>query len=227
VGERICSAEGCEDAARARGLCNKHYCRARASGVLIPSPRKPTLASPTQRACSVADCGRPHLARDLCGMHYGRALRTGALPGPPAQMAIRLDQHLLQNIDLERKVADCLQCGLRSPIRVRRGRSPECLIVFRRRARRARLPPKTRRRKRLRRLYKLSPAEYEEMLRAQDGVCAICRQTPPYPLYIDHCHRTGRVRGLLCAPCNTGLGMFRDSPERAMRAAAYLAQRQK
>jgi len=223
VRERICSAEGCEAAARARGLCNMHYCRARASGLLIPQPRKPArLAAPGQRACSVPECGRPHLARGLCTTHYGRALRLGQLPALPGQLEIRIDQHVLENIDLEMEAADCLQCGPRARIRIRPGRGAECRRSANHRGRQARTP-QARRQKRLRRLYKLAPGDYDRMLAAQGGVCAICRREPPYKLFIDHCHTTGRVRGLLCAPCNTGLGFLHDSQERALRAAAYLA----
>lgn len=63
------------------------------------------------------------------------------------------------------------------------------------------------------------------MLLAQDGRCSICRQllTKQSDVQIDHCHSTGRVRGLLCAGCNTGLGMFRDNIESLLRAAVYLS----
>ena len=52
------------------------------------------------------------------------------------------------------------------------------------------------------------------------GPCDLC-QTPA-KLYVDHCHKTGFVRGLLCPSCNTGLGQFKDSITTLKRAAAYL-----
>lgn len=52
------------------------------------------------------------------------------------------------------------------------------------------------------------------------GKCAICGSS--YRLHIDHDHKTGQLRGLLCHFCNTGLGHFRDSPERLRAAIAYL-----
>ena len=57
------------------------------------------------------------------------------------------------------------------------------------------------------------------------GVCGICGDPPKEKrLCIDHDHNTGIVRGLLCHTCNTGLGMFRDSPDLMLKAIAYLAR---
>ncbi len=71
----------------------------------------------------------------------------------------------------------------------------------------------------------LTEADFDRMLRAQHGVCAICKRPERKKNYktlcIDHAHATGVVRGLLCAACNTGLGMFQDSPELLQSAAAY------
>ncbi len=71
--------------------------------------------------------------------------------------------------------------------------------------------------------YGLSPGVYETMLGEQDGVCFICRNPPgERSLNVDHSHETGQVRKLLCSPCNTGLGLFRDDPDLLIKAAAYL-----
>lgn len=68
--------------------------------------------------------------------------------------------------------------------------------------------------------------EYVSLLNAQDGKCAICRTTDwrghqKVPR-VDHCHITGRVRGLLCNSCNIGLGHFSDSVELLEAALRYL-----
>jgi hypothetical protein len=66
--------------------------------------------------------------------------------------------------------------------------------------------------------------EYEALLERQDGRCAICRQPCRRGrLAVDHCHATGRVRGLLCRSCNIILGLADDSPAWMERAMKYLA----
>jgi hypothetical protein len=74
----------------------------------------------------------------------------------------------------------------------------------------------------VRQKYGLSKEKYEELLVLQGGRCAICDEVPPKRLRVDHCHRTGKVRGLLCDLCNSGIGKLRDDPERLTRAVEYL-----
>ncbi|MEU8550524.1 endonuclease VII domain-containing protein [Streptomyces roseoverticillatus] len=79
-----------------------------------------------------------------------------------------------------------------------------------------------RRRRALKERYKITPAQYDMLLSAQDGTCAMCKK-PPAPgkwLTVDHCHATGKVRALPCTGCNAALGMY----ELYRQAAAdYLA----
>ncbi len=78
----------------------------------------------------------------------------------------------------------------------------------------------------LRDRYGITLDDYNERLRNQGGVCAICKRVPDQRrLVVDHCHTTGDVRGLLCSRCNTGLGMFTDNPETLYVAAVYLIHR--
>ncbi len=85
------------------------------------------------------------------------------------------------------------------------------------------LTPEKRRAERLRRLFDLTPQEYQKMADWQEGCCAICRRPPKrVPLGVDHCHRTGLIRGLTCLRCNRALALLGDDPERAHIAGDYL-----
>ncbi|MEU6667686.1 endonuclease VII domain-containing protein [Streptomyces sp. NPDC046727] len=72
----------------------------------------------------------------------------------------------------------------------------------------------------LRRKYGLTQAERDELIASQGGVCRICLTA--VPAHVDHCRKTGRVRGVLCFSCNAALGQFKDQPEAIRRAAAYV-----
>lgn len=76
------------------------------------------------------------------------------------------------------------------------------------------------REKALNRNYKLSLSGYERLARGQRYRCRICLRK--LELHVDHDHATGRVRGLLCCRCNTGLGKFEDSPNLLLNAVHYL-----
>jgi hypothetical protein len=76
----------------------------------------------------------------------------------------------------------------------------------------------------LRNRYGLTPEEFSAMRRDQNDRCAICR-TPLSLLsriHIDHCHNSGKIRGLLCNNCNTGMGMLGDDVKILRRAIRYL-----
>jgi len=66
----------------------------------------------------------------------------------------------------------------------------------------------------------LSESDVLSMKNKQNWVCLICNRKKK--LNVDHCHKTGKVRGLLCHLCNIGLGVFKDSPANLRNAAKYL-----
>ena len=72
--------------------------------------------------------------------------------------------------------------------------------------------------------YGLTVAQKQSLLDRQGGRCPICTTTAPGKRgwVVDHNHATGKVRGLLCHPCNTGIGMLGDSAARLDAGAAYL-----
>ena len=76
----------------------------------------------------------------------------------------------------------------------------------------------------LKRNFNLSIRQYDALLVAQGGVCAVCKEACPSGrrLAVDHDHATGAVRGLLCARCNPMIGYAQDDPSRLAAATAYL-----
>lgn len=70
--------------------------------------------------------------------------------------------------------------------------------------------------------YGMTVEQFEDLFQKQGGKCAICKLTSKRRLAIDHDHKTGRVRGLLCVTCNLGIGNFQDNPDTLVSAAAYL-----
>ena len=67
----------------------------------------------------------------------------------------------------------------------------------------------------------MTQADFDEQVARQGGECPICQDRLVKPV-VAHDHRTGSVRGVLCGPCNRGLGHFRDAPGLCDRAALYL-----
>jgi hypothetical protein len=77
--------------------------------------------------------------------------------------------------------------------------------------------------------YGLTLEQYNEMLEAQGGGCKICGARENFigdqkMLHVDHDHKTGKNRGILCGNCNQGIGRFKDSIENLTKAIAYLKQ---
>jgi len=75
------------------------------------------------------------------------------------------------------------------------------------------------------RKHRITYTHYRSMLTKQNNCCAICSQVLSRD-HIDHCHVTGKVRGILCRACNLGLGMFKDDIETMKKAIDYLRRSQ-
>lgn len=199
----------CDGAAGPRGMCATHYTRWRRHGdpqSHIPIQRK----IPQDGRCSLG-CEDPPVARGWCIMHYNRWRLTGD-PGPA--------ERIYQKSDPESPHKACSQCGESKPKdefhrepRIGDGRASACkscdAVKMRERT--------------LKRKYGISADEYDRMVAKQDGVCWICSQPPgPRGLVVDHCHKTGAVRALLCNNCNALLGMAEDDIPRLLSAIKYL-----
>jgi hypothetical protein len=81
------------------------------------------------------------------------------------------------------------------------------------------------------RKYNITIEQYNEILEKQNGKCAICfseksrrngKTNQSEPLAVDHCHKTGKVRGLLCTNCNVGIGLCKDNIELFYNCITYL-----
>jgi hypothetical protein len=125
----------------------------------------------------------------------------------------------LWDLDPQTPIKRCIECGLTKHLTAfpfwkdqpRGNRCKECIARYS-----------------VKYNYGVSTDEFVTFLEDQDGLCAICRGKIPTarPLGLDHDHKTGEPRGLLCAPCNKTLGLFQDDPELFIAAAKYLLERQ-
>ena len=72
--------------------------------------------------------------------------------------------------------------------------------------------------------YGLTRESWNDLFIKQNGLCAVCGDWLKFlkTAHVDHDHNTGKVRGLLCKKCNTGLGQLRDSSELLLKASNYL-----
>ena len=123
--------------------------------------------------------------------------------------------HRVSNVRPDDRLGDCSICGPNISVGLvvdkrKSGPTWPCLTV--RRARRG--------------AHGLNYAERQELIANSGGQCEICGTTEPGKRgwMVDHCHETGAVRGVLCSPCNVGIGMLGDDPSRVYAAADYLTK---
>lgn len=187
--------DGCDQPVVGRKLCRKHYQR------LYRKGSTDDRRANARGVCSIEGCEKPHRARGLCDSHRNR--RRPVVPEP----------------------RDCGHCGQPvPPDKLRRGPVSYCTRKCKQDAYNADgRGAASVRRSYFKTRYGLTVEQVEEMALAG---CSICgrndwpgRHARPH---VDHCHATGKVRGILCSECNTGLGKFKDDPERLRRAAAYV-----
>jgi hypothetical protein len=191
--------------------------------------------SPSPKQCEIEGCPAPASSRGWCTKHYTRWVRHGdplkTLKTPPAT-----------DTATEKR---CPRCARVKPIEAfdrrangkPKGYCRECMASYDAAYAATETGREARRNARarwnegnheyfLQYRYDLSLAQYNALLLAQGGGCAICQTDAPGGNYtkwaVDHCHDTNRVRGLLCGACNMGLGKFKDDPARLRAAAEYL-----
>jgi hypothetical protein len=189
--------------------------------------------------CQVDGCTRPHKARGLCQTHYAQYIRGVELT--PIRSRVR------------EKPPECVEEGCAEPVKSK----GLCKMHYQRLLRHGHTRYRDRKKpakqctidgcdnimyaknlchqhyiKQLKwQAYGVDAERYQEMLREQGGVCAICNQRETVAarasgkrrdLSVDHNHVTGAVRALLCSACNTAIGLFNEDPALLDRAKSYL-----
>lgn len=151
--------------------------------------------------------------------------------------------YLIYFVYLYMQTKICTKCTLEKLLnefsidkRQKLGHRPECrecsrnsrkekLFIYRE-TNKARLK-EIKRNSKIRTLYGLEKEDFEKMVLLQDNKCAICSLSVEVNLCIDHCHVTGKVRGLLCKNCNLAIGNFKDDVELLQKAIKYLEKYKK
>jgi hypothetical protein len=191
-------------------------------------------------ACTMEGCGRPHKARGYCQTHYMQ-FKRGITPVGPIKVRVSI------------KPDECAEDGCAEPVKAK----GLCKMHYQRLLRHGYVRANRRAKeigscsidvcesreytkglchahytKHIRwRKKGVDATRYQEMLREQNGVCAICGKPERAPdkasgktrdMAIDHNHETGAIRQLLCSNCNRALGLFCDDPALLDAAMAYL-----
>ncbi len=211
----MCSLETCDRPRASKGFCDTHYRRWRRDG--DPHESVPVIVRQSRvGSCSIEGCGGSIQAVRLCNRHHQRLVKYGdPLGGGP----------MLPPLELTETGRRCRKCRRDLPPEAFHKADHATKHVCRECEDLTKLSKK----------YGIPPDEYWKMFNSQGGLCAICGQPPGGDgrfkrLSVDHDHgccpgaeSCGTcVRGLLCRPCNFGLGGFRDRVELLHAAEAYL-----
>ena len=189
--------------------------------------------------CSIEYCKQPiYINRyKLCAYHYGVASRAQAIPRAQGRMDPAGRRHSLSAVNRLERTGMCSICGSTGVKFTKQG-SAACYGVVRmqkaeyRRVKREKeialgiAKPFRRSNPASRRRYAnryLSKVKREEYIRNAGAACEICSSAKM--LVVDHCHKSGKIRGVLCNRCNVALGWMDDSIARLNGAVAYLEDR--
>jgi hypothetical protein len=222
---------------RARGRCISCYHRHHRNGTLHLIPlvgRAPAPPPRTEKACTICRETRP-----MDHFPPNSQLRDGRGSQCKACRSERYYVKVLErNVDKQPTSGGfltCSACRAEKPeesfawLRHKAQRKTMCLACESDRVRQRRIEnPERFRDIHLRSKYGISADDYDELLSAQGGCCAICGATESSKgkaMAVDHCHDTGRVRGILCGKCNSAIGLLGDDPNLLARGAEYLRGR--
>jgi len=198
-----CSVKGCDKKVFSTGICRSHY-DARRWANMPP--------------CSVDGCDSKSFQKGLCRVHYRRELESRR-----EYCSVNGCKNKIHTLNLCSTHHTRLRShGTLNKIRPKNwnGTDQEYEEHHRKSANRS-----------LKRKYGITLEQYEVMHDEQNGVCKICgnpetRKNPytdmPSRMPVDHCHETGKIRGLLCTDCNVGIGKLNDDIKLLEKAIEYL-----
>lgn len=188
--------------------------------------------------CKEGTCGRPVKSRSLCVKHYQRARRSGSIERERSAICVDCDSvfEVEDRGPIPTRCPPCRQAWAVQRTREWQAANPEKDKANRQRYYDRVYPFRTYTEddaqaawvRRLKKHYGLTVGQYQQMLDRQNGTCAICDGPPKGKgadrgrYHVDHCHETGKVRGLLCSSCNLAIGYLGDDARRVRRAARYI-----
>lgn len=212
--EPTCTGPNCTRHARAKKdppLCQAHYYQWRRKVPLTD------LSRPLQRdlICAFEGCGKQARSKGWCRTHsdhialYGEAVPIGSRTGKRSHLCHEPGcgerttyKYCPAHLPTAGQECEALGCTNRAL-----GTVPYC-------------PTHVRKDRSLRHFYGISLRQRDALAVAQGLRCAIC--DAEVALHVDHCHDTGRVRGMLCGPCNRGIGLLRHDLSLLRSAVSYL-----
>lgn len=197
------------------------------------------------KTCTIEGCGREHNARGLCNNHY-ESWRRANNPEVRARELQRRKDYYAANREVisakSKRKYKMEPTPKRLASRQYYAEKKESISAARKTAwaqRSEEQRAKDSRRaldNKYRNLFGVTLEKVERVFEQQGNACAVCRIALPDLLSpekrrgtmnvptLDHCHKTGRLRGILCNHCNRGLGLFHDDSERLRAAADYLSR---
>lgn len=213
---QLCSEEGCKSPARVCGYCRAHYIVARRSGALHPGKYKRD-----HPLYSLWWVRRQHkiLAAEWHDDFQRFLADVGERPGQYFTLVTLRDGPFGPD-----------NFRWREQIKRKKGETKRSFYARKWQAQ-VQARPAWNRQRDLARKYKISPEQYQQMLTEQNGVCAICRGPETRfdsrlgiltRLAVDHCHATGKVRGLLCSRCNVTIGRINESIDLLRAMEVYM-----
>lgn len=204
--------------------CRTRFLNARHRNATGPIKRRgPRKKYEKESAClqckaSLLHTGRRRFCSEECAERYWNESRN---------KGVQAGYHFLTQINEEALTATCSVCGPTEirhagTKRLKNGQLPYVCIYKRQQSYGLAARRESDWRKRG---INFTVEEFEAMLEEQGGVCAICGRDGERTLHVDHDHKTGKVRGLLCDNCNHGLGKLGDDPDQLEAGAHYLRSR--